>query len=101
MISIFLVIQIIISVFLVGVILLQKDASDGLSGLSGSGIMGGVMAPKSVENTLTKITKYLAIAFIVNSLILGNIASRAGKSSSLIEKIEHYKSDSKTVPVGD
>lgn len=103
MINIFLVVQIIIAVFLVGVILLQKDSSDGLGGLSGSGAMNVLSFTKSAENLLTKLTKYLALAFIINSLILGNLATRIGKSNSLIEKIEHHKinHNSESVPVGE
>jgi preprotein translocase subunit SecG len=86
---VFLVIQIVIAVLLVGAILLQRTDSDGLSGLSGgSGTMGGVMSHKSANRFLVRVTTVLGIAFFINSLILANIAHQHATPESLVDQVE-------------
>ena len=89
----FLVIQIILAVLLVGIVLLQRSDSDGASALSGGGgnVMGGVMSHKSASSFLVKVTAILMAAFFVNSLLLGNLAQRKAHPVSLLttEKQAH------------
>jgi preprotein translocase subunit SecG len=93
---ILLVIQVIISVSMITVILLQKSSSDGLSGLSG-GSSGGnsLISGRASANLLTKTTAFLAVAFMANSLIMATITAR---SSSVAEKIiQDIESEEETV----
>ena len=86
---IFLVIQIILAVAIIGMVLLHRTGGDSLGSLGGSsGLSGGnIISGRTSANFLTKATTILMIGFMVNSLILGNLAVRQYKSSSIVEKI--------------
>lgn len=87
---VFLIIQIIIALAIIGTVLLQKTGGDGLGSISGSGNpMGGgnIISGRAKASFLTKATSILMIAFMVNSLILGNLSVRQYKNKSLVEKI--------------
>lgn len=66
------VIQVIVAVFLTVVVLLQSGKSEGLSGA----IAGGVDTffsknkAKRLDSILAKMTKYVAIGFMILTLIL-------------------------------
>ena len=81
----FIIFHVILSVLLVTIILLQ-GGSDELKGLSSSN-MDSVMSSGSSANLMTKITGVLAVLFIVNCLILANLATRDSRSS-IVDKIE-------------
>jgi preprotein translocase subunit SecG len=70
--TILVILQLIVSVALVIVVLLQKSeggALGGLGGGSGAGI-GGLFSPRGAADTLTRTTTILAILFFVASLAL-------------------------------
>ena len=69
--TILLFVQVFIVIGLIGVILLQKTGGDSLAGLSGGG--NGLLSSKSTANVFSKITIYLSIAFIINSLLIAKI----------------------------
>lgn len=75
MLDILLIVQIVISLLLVTVILLQRTGADSLSGLSGGGT-SGVVSAKTAANFLSKTTIILATLFMVNSIILANLSSK-------------------------
>ena len=84
-----LIIQIIIAIFLILIILLQKSNSDGVQSVNSSAsVMGGIISPAASANLLTKITTILATLFFINCLLLSNIASR---KISIVEKINTVK----------
>ena len=66
------IVFVIISVFLTVVVLMQEGKSAGLSGsISGmADTYWGKNKGRSMEGTLVKITKYLAVAFIVIAVVL-------------------------------
>lgn len=88
MIKILLTIHLIISLLLIITILLQRTQADGLSGLSGGSAMGGlgVISARTASNFLSKFTIFLAIAFAVNALLLGNIAARNSSKTIIKEQ---------------
>jgi len=81
---ILLTIQMIVGLFLILSVLLQRTGTDSLGGLGGGG--GGILSSRAKSDFLTKSTVFFAIIFIGNSLILGNIIARESKSGSVIEK---------------
>lgn len=97
-----LIIQIIISIALVIIILIQKPNSDGIAGLSGGSSGGdGVFSGRASANLLTRITAILATCFLVNSLIMATISARNStqKTSIINEEVEQDSSkkiDTKT-----
>ena len=59
------------SVALIVIVLLQESKSDGLSALSGSSdTFWGQNKGRSIEGALVKITRILAILFIVLAVVL-------------------------------
>lgn len=66
------IVQLIASVFLIAVVLLQSGKSSGLSGA----VAGGAETffskgkAKSIDSTLAKMTKWVALGFVVLTLVL-------------------------------
>jgi preprotein translocase subunit SecG len=67
------VLQAIIAAALVGVILMQRSEGGGL-GIGGGGSPGGVMGARGAADFLTRSTKWLAVTFVVLSIILAAVA---------------------------
>ena len=84
---IFLVIQIILAIAIIGTILLQKTNSDGISNLSSGNSINNssIISSRASASFLTKATSFLMICFMINSLILGNLSSRSNKKTSIVE----------------
>lgn len=75
-----IVIEVITSVLLIGVILLQKAKDEGLGLAFGAGV-GETLFGSRAGNVLSKITIGLAIVFLVNTVLIGLTVS-GGRSSS-------------------
>lgn len=80
-----LAVHVIIAVFLVGLILTQKNEG-GMGGLGGgaSGGMAGFLSGRAQSNLLTKATKWLAVGFFCTSLFLAYSDSRGGSRQPLV-----------------
>jgi len=75
-----LVVEGVLSLMLIGLILLQKSKSEGL-GLAFGGGAGESLFGARAGNVLTRMTIYLGIAFLVNTLIIGVLYSGLTTSS--------------------
>ena len=65
------VVYIIVSIALVALVLMQEGKSAGLGAISGAAeSYWGKNKGRSMEGTLVKITKWLAVAFILLSVVL-------------------------------
>ena len=84
--NILLVLQLLLAIALVGVILIQRTAQDG-GGLGGGSTMGGLFTARGSANLLTRTTAILATLFIVNSLVLGAMASAQHHNKSLLDQL--------------
>ena len=67
-----IIIEILCCLLLTGIILLQKSKSEGLGMAFGSG-MGESLFGARAGNVLTKGTVFLALVFIINTVVLGVI----------------------------
>jgi preprotein translocase subunit SecG len=67
-----IIVEIVTSVLLIGVILLQKSKDEGLGLAFGAGV-GESLFGSRAGNVLSKITIGLAIVFLVNTLLIGLI----------------------------
>ena len=74
--SVLLVLQLIVAIFLVAVILMQRSNGGALSGLGGGDGIGGLLSARSKGNILTRITAVLATLFFVLSLAISIYFSR-------------------------
>lgn len=78
--ALFLILQICIIALMVLVVLFQKSGTDSLAGLSGGG--HGLVSGKTSTTLITKLTFFLAIAFMINSLLLAKFTIVNFQSSS-------------------
>lgn len=63
------IVQIILSVALIGVILVQSKGAGGLGGLFGGGDSGVYKTRRGVERTLFQVTVGLGIIFLIFSVV--------------------------------
>ncbi len=77
MFSILLVLLIIVAVFMIGLILLQKSEGSGMSGSSAASMFGGALTGAAAGNFLTKATAWLATIFFVLCAALALVASKS------------------------
>lgn len=68
--SVLLVLQLIVAIFLVAVILMQRSNGGALSGLGGDSGIGGLISARGKGNILTRITAVLATLFFALSMAL-------------------------------
>ena len=77
------VIHIIVSLFIVGVVLLQQGKSADLAGAFGGQGSQTAFGPRGAANLLTKLTTWAAIIFMVTSIGLTVMLSRSSDHSVL------------------
>ncbi len=77
MFNILLVLLIIVSVFMIGLILLQKSEGSGMSGSSAASMFGGALSGAAAGNFLTKTTAWLATIFFILCAMLAVVASKS------------------------
>ncbi len=98
--TVLLVIHLLVAVFLVAVILLQRSEGGALDGLGGGSGAGSFLTARGTGNLLTKTTAILATIFIVTSISLSLYYK--GKSTtvkSIAESIaEQQTTVEQTVP---
>lgn len=100
MLTVLLVLQVIITVSMVIVILIQRNASDGMAGLAGGG--NSLISGRASANILTRITAVLATIFILNSLAMAAITARATTSrKSILDEITIEQQAPKTPLAGE
>ncbi len=80
--NIILLVHLIIAIFLIGVVLLQRS-DGGALGIGGGG--GGLSTGRPPATPLQKVTWTLAAAFIATSLVLTAIATRMNGGDSVID----------------
>jgi len=74
------VIHVIVSLFLIGVVLLQTGKSADLAGAFGGQGSQTAFGPRGAANLLTKLTSYGAIIFMITAISLTIVLSRTGGS---------------------
>ena len=76
-------IDIVTSVLLIGVILVQKTKDEGLGLAFGAGV-GETLFGSRAGNVLTKITVGLAVVFLVNTIIIGLTYTHGGGGGAAV-----------------
>src|SRR5579859_5649151 len=85
LIGILLALQIIVSVALVGVVLLQRSEGSGFVGGGGS---AGMLSVRGAGDLLTRTTWILGSSFFVISLLLTILAGREKGASSVVDRLK-------------
>ncbi len=83
--TILIIIQLILAVFLVILVLLQGSDNEGL-GFGGGGTLGGMMSVRGSTNILSKLTAATATLFMVMSVVLA-IAASAGSEKNVLKSL--------------
>ena len=99
MVTFILVLHIIVTVFLVGIILIQKNEGGGLG--VGSGNMGGMMSARGTANFLTRTTAVLATIFFVSTLGLAIYFKGGSKDKSILQETDVNAVSLPLIPEGD
>lgn len=74
------VLQVMVCLFLIGVVLLQTGKSADLAGAFGGQGSQTAFGPRGAANLLTKLTAYAAILFMLCSISLTVVLSRTSSS---------------------
>lgn len=90
-----LVLQAIVAAALVGIILMQRNEGGGL-GIGGS--PSGMMSARGAADFLTRATRWLAIVFVVLSIVLAAIAAKTSGSGVSVESTLERTGPVKTAP---
>ncbi len=77
-----LVVQAVVAAALVGIILVQRSEGGGL-GIGGS--PSGMMSARGAADFLTRSTRWLAIIFVVLSIVLAAIAAKSAGGGVSVE----------------
>ncbi len=89
--SVLIVIQVVLTISIVIVVLLQKSSSIGLGAYSGSN--ESLFGAKGPANFMAKITMGLGLAFIVNTIALGYLYNtKSNSNKSVVDNVEIPKS---------
>ena len=86
MVSFLIVIHTLISVFLIGMILMQASQGGGLSGTFGGNAASSVLGGNNAGNVLSKITTWLATLFLSLAVVISVLTGPDDSSSSLIKQ---------------
>lgn len=81
--NVLLIVQLIISIILTGLILIQRSEGGAL-GIGGGG-GGGLMSGRSATNSIARMTGILGAVFIVNCLALSVVFNIENQNKSLID----------------
>ncbi|MDC0880824.1 preprotein translocase subunit SecG [Hellea sp.] len=81
--TVLLIIQLIISLILTGLILIQRSEGGAL-GIGGGG-GGGLMSGRSATNSISRLTWILGTVFIINCLALSIVFNMENQNTSLID----------------
>jgi preprotein translocase subunit SecG len=89
MLYIVVVFHIVVSLFIIGVVLLQQGKSADLAGAFGGQGSQTAFGPRGAANLLTKLTTYSAIIFMLTSIGLTVLLSRSSGDHSVLSGAKH------------
>ncbi|SES98008.1 preprotein translocase subunit SecG [Oceanicella actignis] len=82
--NVLLIVHLILAVFLIGLVLLQRSEGGAL-GIGGGG--GGLVTGRGAATALSKATWMIAAGFVATSLALTILAAQNAASRSVLEKV--------------
>lgn len=84
--GILLFLHIVVSLLLIIIVLLQSGKSADLAGAFGGGGSQSAFGPRGVATILSKITTFLAVGFMITSLLLYIVATNNVDSDTVLKK---------------
>ena len=97
--TVLLIIQLIISIILTGLILIQRSEGGAL-GIGGGG-GGGLMSGRSATTSIARMTGILGALFIVNCLALSVVYQIENRDNSVLDDVTPVITQSETAPTTD
>lgn len=94
--NVVLTIHLLLALALIGVVLMQRSEGGGL-GIGGGG--GGAMSGRSAATALSKVTWIIAVGFLITSLTLTILATRAAQGDSVIDRLGVESSEPAAIPL--
>lgn len=82
--AVLLVVQLLVSIAMIGVVLLQRSEGGALGMGGGGSGLGGLFSPRGAADTLSRTTAILAVVFFCTSLGLTLLALRAHPESDIV-----------------
>lgn len=79
------IIHVIVSLFLIGVVLLQQGRSADLAGAFGGQGSQTAFGPRAAANVLTRLTTWSAVIFMITSISLTVLYQRSVGSHSVLD----------------
>jgi len=98
MFSILLVLLIIVAVFMIGIILLQKSEGSGMSGSSAASMFGGALTGAAAGNFLTRATAWLATIFFILCALLALVSAKSNMGNGDSALRNELVADERTEP---
>ena len=92
MVILLVILHVIVSLFLVGVVLLQQGKSADLAGAFGGQGSQTAFGPRGAANLLTRLTTYSAIIFMLSSIGLTILLSRSSADRSVLSGVKTTQS---------
>ena len=99
--SILLVAQVLLSISLIVLILMQHGKGADAGAAFGSGASGTVFGSRGSASFLTRTTGILAALFFVISLSLAYLSNQQIEPTSVVEQVQQQEAASQDVPVSD
>jgi preprotein translocase subunit SecG len=96
--TVLVIIQLLVSVALVIVVLLQKSEGGALGMGGGGSGLGGLFSPRGAGDALTRTTAVLAVAFFITSLALTLLALHGRPQQASILDSQPLGANHATVP---
>ncbi len=87
--EILIVIYLIVALLLIGLVLIQQGKGADMGASFGAGASATVFGSSGSGNFLTKSTSFLAVAFFVISLVLGNLTANRVKATDEWNNLEN------------
>ena len=88
MVILLVIIHVIVSLFIVGVVLLQQGKSADLAGAFGGQGSQTAFGPRGAANLLTKLTTWSAVIFMLTSIGLTVALSRSSADRSVLSGVK-------------
>jgi len=92
MLILLVILHVIVCLFLIGVVLIQQGKSADLAGAFGGQGSQTAFGPRGAANLLTRLTTYSAIIFMLTSIGLTIMMSRATSHRSVLSDIPSSQS---------
>jgi preprotein translocase subunit SecG len=89
------IVHVVVCLFLIGVILLQQGKSADLAGAFGGQGSQTAFGPRSAANLLTKLTAIAAVIFVLTSISLTVLFTRADNGHSVTSVLKNSPPASK------